>query len=318
MFTIAVIGAGQLGSRHLQGLAGVSFPCNLHIVDPSEKSINAAKERLCEVDGRNILSVFSHQSPETLPAIVDLAVVATTSDVRMKAIEALCRSRVVRNIVLEKVLFQQFSEYSKAAKLIQKNSVKCWVNCPRRIYPIYLMVQKYFKDDPITYMEVQGGDWGLGCNGVHFLDLLAFMVPSGNFSFNCDGLDNEHRRSKRSGFVEFSGMLRGTYGLSQFNLISAYSSTAKHLITMRSETKSVVISEVDGCLWKLHGDISEVVEFSLPYQSQLTGRVAESILLEGTCGLTPYEESAQIHLPFLKSLGNHGGADKSATKCALT
>jgi predicted dehydrogenase len=246
MYNIAVIGAGQLGSRHLQGLAGVSFPCNLHVIDPYEKSLTLALERLREVEAKNVHEVFLHKSSEKIPDLIDLAVIATTSDIRMKAIEELLSSRIVKNLVLEKVLFQSFSEYAMAANLMQINSVNSWVNCPRRLYPVYENLKKFWGNEPIIYMDVHGGDWGLGCNGIHFLDLLAFIYPGEKFYFECGGLDKESRTSKRAGFIEFTGTLRGTYGQTTLNLTSVHKSKVNHLITLRGEKKSVVIDEEGG------------------------------------------------------------------------
>lgn len=45
MKNIAIIGAGQLGSRHLQALAQVNADVILHIVDPSEQSLEVSKQR---------------------------------------------------------------------------------------------------------------------------------------------------------------------------------------------------------------------------------------------------------------------------------
>lgn len=320
MYNIAVIGAGQLGSRHLQGLAKLSRPCNIHIVDPFDSSIAIAKGRISEVGTNcNIREIFGHALPSTLPEVIDLAVIATTSDVRLLAMEALCASRSVKNLVLEKVLFQRFNEYEIAAQLIRRNSIKCWVNCPRRIYPVYGQLKTFFSDDPVKHMDINGGDWGLGCNGIHFLDLLAFLSEGKNiFSLSCDGLDAERRVSKRPGFVEFTGVLRGKYGEASLSLTSTHNSRAKHLITLRGERKSVVIDEAGGGLWQLDENGNRRVDFSLPYQSQLTGLVAESILFEGKCGLTPYEESAEMHLPFLRVLAEHGVVGELPALCALT
>lgn len=320
MYTITVIGAGQLGSRHLQGLANLTIPFDLHIVDPCDTSIVLAKERIREVsDCRNIIrEIISHESPVTLPKTIDLAIIATTADVRMAAFEGLCKSRLIKNVILEKILFQRFVEYYEAARIIERDSIKCWVNCPRRIYPVYGELKTFFSDDSVKHMDVYGGNWGLGCNGIHFLDLLAFLSNEGTFTFDLRGLDPGRRLSKRNGFVEFSGSLRGRYGQTSFNLTSIHESQARHLIVLRGEKKSVIVDEAGGHLWKLTGNEDKLEEFSLPYQSQLSGVVAESILTTGQCGLPTYEQSSKIHLNFLKALALHGSPQGHPDMCPLT
>ena len=48
MKTIVVIGAGQLGSRHLQALSKVNFKTTIEVVDPFESSLVVAKGRFNE------------------------------------------------------------------------------------------------------------------------------------------------------------------------------------------------------------------------------------------------------------------------------
>ena len=50
------------------------------------------------------------------------------------------------------------------------------VDTARRAFPIYQQIRDYFADDPIVHMDVRGGDWGLACNAIHFLDLLSFLA----------------------------------------------------------------------------------------------------------------------------------------------
>jgi prephenate dehydrogenase len=45
MFQVAIIGAGQLGSLHLQGLKSASSPLSITVMDSSEDSLRVAEER---------------------------------------------------------------------------------------------------------------------------------------------------------------------------------------------------------------------------------------------------------------------------------
>ena len=46
MYNILLIGAGQLGSRHLQGLMKCPLPARIEVIEPSEKNRNTAIERV--------------------------------------------------------------------------------------------------------------------------------------------------------------------------------------------------------------------------------------------------------------------------------
>lgn len=45
MYKVAIIGADQLGSRHLQGLKTAVSPLSISVVDSSNESLQIAKER---------------------------------------------------------------------------------------------------------------------------------------------------------------------------------------------------------------------------------------------------------------------------------
>ena len=65
----------------------------------------------------------------------------------------------------------------------------------------------------------------------------------------------------------------------------------------------------------------ERTSFEMPFQSQLTNILLDEILETGNCKLTPYEESAELHLhllnnfiAFLRRIKN----DNSIDECLIT
>ena len=62
MLNIILIGAGELGSRHLQGLVKVNHMLNIWVIDPSSESLARAEERLEEIeyDKKRIKTFFSN------------------------------------------------------------------------------------------------------------------------------------------------------------------------------------------------------------------------------------------------------------------
>src|SRR5687767_10807061 len=103
---VLVVGAGNIGSRHVQGLARARTPMELSIVDPVTASRELTQQRFLEVAGeqRRLPALLEHI--DEAPEAVDLAVVATQAAIRRRAIEALLGHSAVRHLVLEKVLFQ--------------------------------------------------------------------------------------------------------------------------------------------------------------------------------------------------------------------
>ena len=60
MYNIAIIGAGQLGSRHLQGLKLAQLPMRIEIVDSSEKSLETARERYDQIEANPLVLSLIH------------------------------------------------------------------------------------------------------------------------------------------------------------------------------------------------------------------------------------------------------------------
>lgn len=324
MHHIAVVGAGQFGSRHLQGLHKLPVPIKLYVVDPMESSRARARERLAELPANpNVRNIEMVVDLRELPDRLDLAIVATTADVRLATIERLLERCDLSHVVLEKVLFQRLEEYETAGRLFMDRSVTAWVNCPRRMYESYEVVRDYFAASPVTYMHVQGGAWGLGCNGVHFADLFNYISGAYPDRYDIRQLYPAVHSSKRSGFVEFGGLMAGSADEARLRLVleSDTSSAQGHLITMRSGSRSCVIDEVSERAWLLDevedgGEIS----FRVPFQSELTADLALSILRDGVCALPDYATSMRVHVPFVRSLLEHYGGTTTAAvdRCPIT
>jgi len=306
MYKIAIIGAGQLGSRHLQGIAQSNFDITIEVVEPFEASRKVAEERYEEIlDTTHVKKIDFFDNISLLSDELDLVVVATSSDVRSAVIKELLSLKKVENLVLEKVLFQTISEYEEIEELLFKTNTSCWVNHPRRMYPFYQKLQKELsKANQISY-NVQGGDWGLGCNGLHFLDHLSFLVDSSDIKIEHQALDNILYESKRKGFIEFGGLLSGRIGKHSFSFHTLQYNSVE-ILTIVSDVMALKINETEGIIevarasedwvWKT---IEEKIVY---YQSELSQRIIEDILVKNVTSLPTYKEAKALHIPFLTAL----------------
>ena len=60
---IAIIGAGEIGSRHLQGLALIDRRIDVSVVDPSHSSLKLAKTRFQEISVNEFLRSVKYSEP---------------------------------------------------------------------------------------------------------------------------------------------------------------------------------------------------------------------------------------------------------------
>ena len=303
MKTIAIIGAGQIGSRHLQSLANLNNTISLIVVDPNEAALQTSKQRYNEV--------AQHHSPEVnylsdlglLPRAIDIAIVATNSMIRASIVEALLAKCKVTYLILEKVLFPTLSNYDLIKKQLKNAGTTAWVNCPRRSFDYYTFLKNELKS-PIS-MEVAGNNWGLASNAIHFLDVFSFLLDDAEIELDNENLANTIINSKRSGYIEFNGSISFKSGNNSLK-ISSYdkdSSLPNICIKARDYIYDIYESGLDPKIeCRMNGKEVWSKTIKVPYQSQLTLTLVNDIFSTGNCVLSSYETSSKLHEIFLDTL----------------
>lgn len=82
MKRVVLIGAGQLGSRYLQGLALCKNNLQIEVVETFKESADVAKERYEQTEsyGEKCIEFFS--KIDNISNDIDIAIISTNSDVR--------------------------------------------------------------------------------------------------------------------------------------------------------------------------------------------------------------------------------------------
>lgn len=315
---IAVIGAGQLGSRHLQGVKKAQIPMIIYVLDESEKSLAVCRQRYDEIaENKLVEQVFFTTQWTTLPDHIDLAVVATGSKPRCAIIHELVEKHHCRQLILEKFLFPKMNQYDEISELFRQNNVQAWVNCSRRYFDCYhKLKQLLLNDGPINFV-MKGKNWGLCCNSIHFIDLFAYLCGTTQIKFDCSGIDSQIYESKRPGYIEMSGTIKGTADNDSTLQLSSYVEyDGMNKLMIQSQKHSVEIFEAKN---KMIVDGVEQ-EMNISYQSDLTGRYISDLFNNHTLPLASYEESAYLHqliLPCFQELYNKNTGTQSDL-CPIT
>ena len=178
MHKILIIGAGQLGARHLQGVLKSEHCLQITVVDPSNASLLNAQKLGKEIVLGNENSTVLYL--KTMPTHEEyyVTIIATTAGIRAIVTQELLEKNKVKHIIFEKVLFQKVEEYHSVDMLLNRYKTRGWVNCPRRIYPTYQNLKELLFGEESVDMEVVGNGWGLACNSVHFIDLYAYLTSA--------------------------------------------------------------------------------------------------------------------------------------------
>lgn len=304
MKNICLIGAGQLGSRHLQAFKAVSTPLNITVVDPFPASLKLAQERYKAASGSGNHPVRYISRFEELSGTYDIAIVATNSDVRRSVIEELLTRASVRYLILEKILFQKKEDYSIIGNLLQSKSCQAWVDCSMRTMPFYHDLKKKIHA-PLIYF-VTGSHYGFISTAIHYIDHMAYLTDCYDYKLITDGLDPKPILSKRPGFLEMSGTIAVHFKDGSFGSFTYFPqgtapvhleihSAHGRVISRENEQKSFLASAETEWLW-------QESDAPIPFQSQMTTTVIEDILKTGHCRLTPYKESTHLHLTLLEGL----------------
>jgi hypothetical protein len=301
---LLIIGAGQLGSRHLQGLAQIDQPLDIYLVDPAELSLTVASARFEDVRKRTDHQIFLLPDMSCVPKLIDVAIIATASDIRFEAIEKLLEKCTVRNLVLEKVLFQNLTHYSLAESILGELASKTWVNCSQRLWPFFIDLKKQFFDDPNLEIVVSGSNWGLGCNAVHNTDISEYLWSSQKLH-EAD-LDEHILASKRQGFSEFTGtFITKVIGGGGIKQISYAQGSAPFVFDVFHPDMRIHWNVSEGRIYTANRESDwryVAKDMSAPFQSQLTATVVTSILNGSDCGLPKYSTASVTHLATLSSL----------------
>lgn len=306
---IVVIGAGQLGSRHIQALALCEHEILISVVDPSIASLKIAKERFNETKGTRKSTVYSidfYEKLEKVPNQIDLCIIATNANHRLAVLEQVLQTHELGFIVFEKVLFQSLAQLDRATQLLEQYDIKAWVNCPRRMFPSYKWLKEELAEHGTLTMKVTGNDWGMACNAIHFIDLWAFITASSQYTLDMSELDASILDSKRAGYKEVSGTLKGYQinGSELFLNCSIENNTPNIQVCFETDHAKVEIGETIGIIsyFNKHTEVHKEYPYEVVYQSALTQVVADDLFREGGCELTTFNDSAILHRPFLQQL----------------
>jgi len=277
----------------------------VYVLDPSEQSLEIAKSRANEVPGEHVVHYVTGW--EGLPSSFDLVIVATGANVRKQIVTKLLAEFKVAYLILEKVLFQDLASYNEVSEIIKQSSVPTWVNHARRMFGHYQEIKRQLTGKGAIKMHVIGANWGLGCNGLHFIDLCTYLGGSTVKNISSDWIDDELIESKRPGYMEFTGTIKGTLENGSFFSVSSFKGESKLLsVLISTADESWHIEEAANASLFYQKIGSETADNKQPlkveYQSSLTARLADDLFSKGSCLLPTYDEACASHVPFIDAL----------------
>jgi len=304
---IAIIGSGNIGSRHLQALTKLPFSVEISVVELNREAQQMALQRLKEIShNEKTHKVLWFEYLNDLKGNFDLTIVATISSGRAGLIKKLL-TLGHRRFLIEKIVCQSISEYETLLKNLKKFKAKGWVNTNQRYFTAYRKIRKYFSKSKIIHISLTTGDYGLGTNAIHYLDLFSWLVNDYKISLDGNSLHNKLLPNKRGkNLVEFTGSIIGTVssgssvaltfmpGTDLPLLVNIYGNNGRHLLI--DETNERILSIT-----------SKSVPFDYVYEhvSKLTTKIVNDIITRDDCHLSTLENSYYLHRELFRILCKH-------------
>jgi hypothetical protein len=297
--SILIAGAGQLGSRYLQGLSSYAKPLRIWVYDTSVDSLDRAKLRWLECDRQPHPVVYT-KNLATIPPELDIAIVATNADARVKVVEKISHIASVRYWVLEKILAQRVPDLHA---LVRATAVSdgVWVNTPMYLWPLYRAIREQSPGDrPIQAYFV--GFRGLACNSIHYIDFVSRWNLASISSIETAALGGQWVSSKRAGFYEVEGELSLKFSDGSTLVVAGGEQSTGYEVKIHANDDVWQVCESKGFASTGNG---KIINAPILRQTELTAPLLDEILTRGSCDLPTLAVSINQHEPLLKALLDH-------------
>lgn len=289
---IIVIGCGGIGQHHCSSLLKAGN-LNLYCIDINQKNLEKLKEKVSSNERVGRGEVFFLDSLEEVRGkSFLLAVIATPSKVRLSMLEELISTTSIENVLLEKLVAPSAFDLNGYEEVLEKyQDINFFVNCPRRVYPFYQELKKEIENAETLNLNVEGGDWNLGSNGIHFIDLYSYFVGDSFLSFSkIEGMIQENK--KHIGYSEFIGEITLISPKGRLNL-SSQRKQKPLSVSIFTEEQTIFVLEGEGEILRV-GE-TKIFPIELPYQSELTQEYLECIRSDCDIGLISLKASIDLH-----------------------
>ncbi|XP_006819508.1 uncharacterized protein LOC102805586 [Saccoglossus kowalevskii] len=304
---------------------------NIVVVESFKQSLDRAKSIYDNEPKANASSRVTYLQlidDITIGSAFDVCIIATASPPRRKVIESLLERCKIKHLIIEKVLFQTAKDHEDVQAMFIQSGVNAYVHLQWCAIPMY----KYMKDHikgPVN-LHIHGQGWGLCCNSIHLVALASYLNDSQDVRIDGSGLKPGYQESKRKGFVEVFGTLKGEvkskHGKADFTLVCTDGPlTEGRTLHIWNDTVKMYWTEQTGSLFSSFAASDwkwERREFPFPFVSQWTNKLVKQLLETGTSDLPLYADVYQMSILlnnlYISHLADAGNADAQEGVCPIT
>ena len=216
----AIVGIGKIGLRHLEGSINSNRLKQIYLFDLD----NSYRKKAAKLVGQSQVELIFLNSLEDLPHELDLLILSTSANSRLSVLQSVLYSHKVHNLLLEKVVFNDVHHFSIFEELINSLKIDVRVNLSKRFDGLTSFLKSSTQQSDKFRVNVTGGNWGLLCNAIHFIDMTGFISNRKLLTINSNL--NPPFVSKREGFYETNGSITCLFEGDAFLTMSSTESEA--------------------------------------------------------------------------------------------
>ena len=259
---ILIIGIGSMGISHFNSFINSKFDYDIYLCD---KKINQLKKNIDHLKTKNKLKFFS-KIPKNQK--FDLAIISTNSKERLKALKDLLNFNLVKNLILEKFLFNSINNFSQCEYILKNKKIhNVYVNS----WGNYIFNQLKLKLNGNFIASYYLRKNGLGSSLIHISDLFSSLIK--NKDFDIKAFDLKKVKSKRrKDYNEMTGkiVLKSKIGLLR---IHDTSRTKYHTFKIKDERNSFVLQLNNKRKCYFYKNKKLIKTFNFPFAKDLTEKI---------------------------------------------
>jgi len=170
-----------MGVRHAMGAAQAATISEICMVDISEDALLSAKQQLDNSQNSGKFQYLLLADFKTTNEKFDVCIIASTASGRKETVD-LAYQKGCKHLMVEKPLGQSMQEASDLSEHIESLAINTCVNLNMRLYDSFIQLRKDLNEKPQLKGEkvimTNTGTIGIGANGIHYLDLLYFLLDA--------------------------------------------------------------------------------------------------------------------------------------------
>jgi hypothetical protein len=296
---IMICGFGNIGKRHFEALFKSEMELTIYVYDVNTSLYRSSNNNM-NLKRTVFLSSIDNDTNHELVDNFDVVIIATSSFGREELIKELTSRFKIRNLILEKVVFQHVDSYLEFLRFFNEKNINCYVNCPRRVMKSYKNLRDELSNQNISKISITGSKWNLLSNTLHFLDTIHFLSNIEKVDIDItDKLSNAIFKSKREGYNEMYGSFIGQINGIKFN-IACNDSEEDLLIEIETYDSNYLINETNQIITVNNGSKKLNNAFYIEYVSTTTLGIVEDLIQHNTCGLANFSVHSILGMNMIK------------------